>query len=301
MQLGDFLDDDGNVDPMKVKATAQKAIQELGSRPGRGTHDPTRGKARKITPCPHRKRRGRHSSAPAAERQQNGNAPGPVSLSIDGGYPGPVPYHRHRTPGRGTRKAQVGAARTHPHALNAALTRTPNTREHTNGSHHQFRQPLVPRLGGRRTARGPAITASVAAQVSTVVPTSANTFRIPIVSADPTAAWVAEGAEITPSDPTLTELVVTPLKLAGLTIISKELADDASPEAAQVIGDGLARDIARKLDAAFFANTTSNGPSGLLSLTTSTAVEAASSFTTLDAFASAIFTAEGVGAQVDSL
>ena len=147
----------------------------------------------------------------------------------------------------------------------------------------------------------PAITASVAAQVSTVVPTTANTFRIPIVSADPTAAWVAEGAEITPSDPTLTELVVTPLKLAGLTIISRELADDASPEAAEIIGQGLARDIAKKIDAAFFANTTTNGPSGLLSLTTSTAVEAASSFTTLDAFASAVFTAESVGANVDSV
>lgn len=146
----------------------------------------------------------------------------------------------------------------------------------------------------------PALDASIAAQVSTVVHTGSNSFRIPIVSADPTAGWTAEGAEITPSDPTLTELVVTPLKLAGLTIVSRELADDASPEAAKIVGDGLARDIARKLDTAFFANTTANGPSGLLSLTTSTSVESAASFTTLDSFASAIFTAEGVGAQVDS-
>jgi HK97 family phage major capsid protein len=38
---------------------------------------------------------------------------------------------------------------------------------------------------------------SVAAQVSTVVPTSSHDFRVPIASADPTAAWTAEGAEIT--------------------------------------------------------------------------------------------------------
>ena len=146
----------------------------------------------------------------------------------------------------------------------------------------------------------PALEMSIAAQVSTVVTTGANTFRIPVVSADPTAAWTAEGAEITPSDPTLTEIVVTPSKLAGLTIISRELAEDSSPEAAKIVGDGLARDIARKLDSAYFGNTVTNGPNGLLSLTTSTSVEAASSFTTLDAFAAAIFTAEGIGATVDS-
>lgn len=147
----------------------------------------------------------------------------------------------------------------------------------------------------------PALAASVAAQVSTVVHYEGDAFRIPVVSADPTAGWVAEGAEITPSDATLAEAVATAFKLAGLVIISRELADDSSPEAAAVVGAGLARDIARKLDAAFFANTTSNGPSGLLSLTTSTSVEAASSFSTLDSFASALFTAEGVGANVDSL
>lgn len=146
----------------------------------------------------------------------------------------------------------------------------------------------------------PALAMSVAAQVSTVITTGNNTFRIPIVSADPTAAWTAEGAEITPSDPTLTEIVVTPSKLAGLTIISRELAEDSSPEAAKIVGDGLARDIARKLDSAFFGNTVANGPNGLASLVTSTAVEAAASFTTLDSFASAIFTAEGIGATVDS-
>jgi HK97 family phage major capsid protein len=64
---------------------------------------------------------------------------------------------------------------------------------------------------------------------------------------------VAEGAEITPSDPTLQELVVTPPKVAGLTIVSREMADDSDPAAAQVVGDGLARDIARRIDQAAFA------------------------------------------------
>ncbi|MEJ7742083.1 MAG: phage major capsid protein [Nocardioidaceae bacterium] len=68
------------------------------------------------------------------------------------------------------------------------------------------------------------------------------------MTADPTAAWVAEGDEIPISDPTLAELTVTPAKVAGLTIVSRELADDSDPAAAYVVGAGLARDIARRVD-----------------------------------------------------
>lgn len=141
--------------------------------------------------------------------------------------------------------------------------------------------------------------ASIAATVSTVVHTEAASFRIPIVSADPTAAWIAEGAEITASDATFTETTATFKKLAGLTIVSRELADDSSPEAAKVVGDGLARDIARKLDTAFFANTTTNGPSGIKSLTTST-VDRGESWADVDSFTEAIYTAEAQGAVVDN-
>ena len=66
---------------------------------------------------------------------------------------------------------------------------------------------------------------------------------------------------------------MTPPKLAGPVVISAELAADSSPAALQVVGDGLVRDLARKADAAFFANTTTNGPAGLLSIA-STAVDA---------------------------
>lgn len=61
----------------------------------------------------------------------------------------------------------------------------------------------------------PALDMSVFAKVATSVITGSAEYRIPIVSADPTASWVAEGAEITPTDPTLQELVVTPPRLPG--------------------------------------------------------------------------------------
>lgn len=142
----------------------------------------------------------------------------------------------------------------------------------------------------------PTLAMSVAAAVSTIVHTGSKSFRIPLVSADPSAQWVNEGQEITPSDPTLSEVVVTPSKVAGLTIISNELAKDSSPEAAGIVGEGLARDIARKIDAAYFGKLLPPAPAGLGSVVGVTAVAAGTAFTNLDAFAEAVAAAEQVGA-----
>lgn len=144
--------------------------------------------------------------------------------------------------------------------------------------------------------------ASVALGVSKVVRTASTSYRIPILTSDPTAGWFAEGAEITPSDSVTSELDVIPPKVAGLTIISRELADDSSPEAAKVVGDGLARDIARKIDKAFFSIVASPAPAGLAAaaLTTGTVVDAATAFANLDKFAAAISQAEARGASITS-
>jgi HK97 family phage major capsid protein len=144
----------------------------------------------------------------------------------------------------------------------------------------------------------PALALSVFAQVATTVTTGSTHYRIPIVSADPTASWVAEGAEISPSDPTLQELVVTPPKVAGLTIISRELADDSNPAAAQVVGDGLARDIARRIDQAAFAGLSAPAPAGLSTLSGVSTYVNASAYSNLDFAAQAISKAEVVGAKV---
>src|SRR5690625_3200405 len=95
--------------------------------------------------------------------------------------------------------------------------------------------------------------ASVAMQVSTVVSTSSHDYRIPIVTDDPSAAWVAEGEEINESELGTDEIVCTPSKVAGLVVASRELVEDSNPSAQAEIGNGLARDIARKVDAAWFA------------------------------------------------
>ncbi len=135
---------------------------------------------------------------------------------------------------------------------------------------------------------------SVAMQVSTVITTPSTRTHIPIVTDDPNAAWVAEGAEIGASDPTVDDIVITPAKLAGLTIITNELAADTSPAAAAIVGDGLSRDIIAKLDAAFFG---SNGvstvqPEGLEDLAGVNEVDAGAAWVNLDPFAEAIGAAE---------
>jgi HK97 family phage major capsid protein len=142
---------------------------------------------------------------------------------------------------------------------------------------------------------------SIALQVSTVVDTD-NTnhqFRVPIVATDPTAGWTAEGDEIDPADGTLAEAVTSYYKLAGLSIITSELADDSSPAAAEIIGNGLARDIARKLDAAYFGDSVTNGPSGLESLEGVNSV-LVSAWANVDAFTEAVFAAETVGATLSA-
>lgn len=145
----------------------------------------------------------------------------------------------------------------------------------------------------------PVTRASIAATISSTIVTLGASFRVPVVAADPAAGWTAEGAEISPSDASLAEAVVAFKKVAALSIVSNELLADASPEAAQVVGDGLSRDIATKLDAAYFAATTTNGPSGLKSLATTT-VSAGGSWDNIDAFTEAQYAAEGEGATLTS-
>lgn len=146
----------------------------------------------------------------------------------------------------------------------------------------------------------PVTQASIATQVATVVRTSSPEYRIPIVADDATASWVAEGDEIPVTDVEVSEVVVVPRKLAGLTFVSRELAADSSPEASTLVGQSIARDLAKKLDAAFFGSKGASAvqPAGLADLAGVTPVVLPATVTNLDPFADAIAAAEGVGAEL---
>jgi HK97 family phage major capsid protein len=137
----------------------------------------------------------------------------------------------------------------------------------------------------------PLISESIAGQVMTAVTTSSREYRIPVVTQDPSASWTAEGAEINVSDAAVDEVNVIPSKLAALSIITRELANDSSPAAAEVVGQGIVRDLVRKVDAALFAASTTNGPAGIAGLSGISTVDAGASYANVDAFSDALFTA----------
>lgn len=143
---------------------------------------------------------------------------------------------------------------------------------------------------------------SLAMRVTTVVNTDGRDYRIPLITEDPSADWLDENDEIPLSEQAADSVTVTPAKIAGLSVIPNELANDTSPEAADMIGQGLARDIGRKLDLAFFGAKPASGspqPGGLDSLTTETVINADPTLGT-DAFVDALAAAESVGAPVDA-
>ncbi len=141
---------------------------------------------------------------------------------------------------------------------------------------------------------------SLALQTCTILRTSGYDLRIPTVLTDPSVGFYAEGQEIAPSDPTLGELVVVPRKVAGLTILSSEAANDSSPAAAEVVGSGLARSVAAKIDEAFFGpGLPSPAPTGLGALVGFAAV-ASGGYVNTDPFAEAISKAQEVGATLDT-
>lgn len=161
-----------------------------------------------------------------------------------------------------------------------------------------FSPILTPEQVGDLVIR-PLIQQSVAGQVLTTVQTGSHDYRIPVVNTDPSASWTAEGAEITVSDADVDEVLVTPSKLAGLTVISRELANDSSPAAADVVGQGILRDLIRKTDEALFTASTTNGPNGIPGVSGVSDVSAgAAAYTNCDPFSDAVFVAAGVNAVI---
>jgi HK97 family phage major capsid protein len=139
---------------------------------------------------------------------------------------------------------------------------------------------------------------AIVAQLSTVFPTDRQKVNFPIWNGGITTAFFSELDEITPSNGDTDEVVIEPKKAAGLHLSSSELFDDADPDIANQIGLALANQIAQTLDAAFTANTTSKGYSGLLSKGYTTVDAGAATLSNLDKFVSARFAAEAQGAKL---
>ena len=134
---------------------------------------------------------------------------------------------------------------------------------------------------------------SIAARSSTVLQIDNESVRFPILGDGLTATWKAELEDIDLSDMSLTQVEVRPSKVAGMSRLSAELADDSSPAAAELVGRGLAEQISERIDATWFAGAAvAPAPAGIESITPTKVAQDPAAITNLDAFISARFAAE---------
>lgn len=96
---------------------------------------------------------------------------------------------------------------------------------------------------------------SVLFQVATLLNTVEATVRVPLWVEDPGSDFAAEGATIPLTGAAVSELVIKPVKVAARNQLSNEAAADANPDILNLHGAGLARSIAKKIDARFFSAT----------------------------------------------
>lgn len=123
-----------------------------------------------------------------------------------------------------------------------------------------------------------------------VVVGQSNELRVPVFAEYPTADWVGEGEEIVQGQPRLEEVRIQPTKVAGIVPVTRELIQDSTPQAAEIVGMSLSREVARQLDRAFFGDLSGDNPhapKGLESLATEPIQ--VDDLTSLDPFLEAVY------------
>ena len=75
-----------------------------------------------------------------------------------------------------------------------------------------------------------------------------NSVNIPKVDSDPAVAWLAEGTQLSESDPAIAAVTLTPKILAALTRVSRVLLEDSGGLAEQIVENSLRRAVAQELD-----------------------------------------------------
>lgn len=109
-----------------------------------------------------------------------------------------------------------------------------------------------------------------------VITTNNASLAVPRLSALPTAVWAAEGASLLTNDPVLAEGVTTPSKVGGVIVVSRELAEDSTPDAVDLVGRALSESLSRAIDSAFFVGTGVGAiPAGLGTVTPGVTIAAA--------------------------
>jgi len=81
-----------------------------------------------------------------------------------------------------------------------------------------------------------------------IVPMGSSSLQVPEVTDDLTIYCPGEGAEITDSDMSFSQVALVPRKLACLAKVSSELAEDSAVAVGEVVGQSIARSMAKAED-----------------------------------------------------
>lgn len=143
--------------------------------------------------------------------------------------------------------------------------------------------------------------ASIAMRCSTIVTTPSREYRVPLLTALPTASFVVEGAELNADDMEIGELQIVPPKVGHVAPLSRELVRDSFRQggAPDVVATAQAIAIAAKIDFCFFGGSNAVADDGLRALVGVAEVDAGE-LTNLDPFAEAQSLSEDVGGIVTS-
>ncbi len=140
---------------------------------------------------------------------------------------------------------------------------------------------------------------SVVGRVLTNTSTDKDKVRYPKLVSFPSLAHYKQLQEIALADPTTTEVEVPIYRTAGAHRASRELAEDSTPDTADMVAGVLVEQIKLAVDGAFLGNTTTDGPGGLQG-TDYTTVDTGATLSNLDPFIDAKFAAEANGGKLTS-
>lgn len=137
----------------------------------------------------------------------------------------------------------------------------------------------------------------LAAGARLITSQAGDTLALPRSSADSTAAIVAEGAQISESDPTVSMATLGAFKYAVLTQVSREMFEDQGWDIAGFIAEQAGRALGSSLGADLINGTGTTKPTGLLTSATLGVTAASASTVTRDEL---IDLADSVGPYGDS-
>ncbi len=119
-----------------------------------------------------------------------------------------------------------------------------------------------------------------------------QSLTIPVVDLDASSAAYAAAGTLSASDPTISQTIATPKKLAALTAVSNEVLADGNPAALSALADSLVKSVSGLFDTyAYEGAGTANQITGLQSISGINEVSMGTngaSLTNLDPFADAI-------------